>query len=70
MTKFCNMNECKKKLPLISFKCKCDLHFCDIHRLSEEHNCSYNYYEENQKIMKNNLSSIVYTKKELLLKSI
>jgi predicted nucleic acid binding AN1-type Zn finger protein len=61
-------SNCKRKLPLTAYACRCNLYFCDTHRLPEEHSCSYNFFEENQKAMKQNLSSIVFTKSELMLK--
>lgn len=45
---YCSYIECNKKLNLsqqISGKCKCNSLFCDIHRLN--HDCSYNYYLDN-----------------------
>jgi len=58
---------CKKKLPITAFACKCNKKFCAIHMPSEEHKCSFNYFEEYQKNMKQNLSSVVFTKKETCL---
>ena len=40
--------KCKKKLGLFYIKCKCNNIFCNGHRYSEEHDCTYNYYEENK----------------------
>lgn len=68
MSKRCSKDECKRKLPLTAFACRCSLYYCDEHRMPEDHSCSYNFYEENQKRLKENLSSIVFTKKELMLK--
>jgi len=61
----CSFENCKRKLPLTVFPCKCKLLFCDNHRYSEEHKCTYKYYEEAQDIMKKTLSTIVFTKKEV-----
>jgi len=68
MVQRCSKEECKRKLPLTAYTCRCNLYFCDSHKSPEDHECSYNYFEENQKKMKENLSSIVFTKKELMLK--
>jgi len=62
----CMKQECKRKLPLTAFACRCNLLFCDLHRPSNEHCCTYDYYNENKKKMEINLSSIVYTKKETM----
>ena len=66
----CSKEHCKKKLPLIYYPCKCKKNFCETHKYPEDHSCSYDYFKENQKNMINNLSSIVFTKKELLLKTL
>ena len=39
----CYLDECKKKLQLTDFKCKCNNTYCSKHRLPETHNCSYDY---------------------------
>lgn len=66
----CMKQDCKRKLPLTAFACRCNLLFCDLHRPSDEHHCTYNYYSENKKMMEKNLSSIVYTKKETMFQSL
>lgn len=45
-----NSQKCKKKLGLISFKCKCGKSFCLDHRLPETHECTFDF----KKIEKNN----------------
>jgi hypothetical protein len=62
----CGFEGCKRKIPLTAYPCKCKLVFCDLHRFYKDHKCTYNYFDEGQKRMKDNLSSIVFTKKELL----
>ena len=45
----CHVQDCNKKLStteLITCKCKCDNNYCLIHRLSEKHNCTYNFKKE------------------------
>jgi hypothetical protein len=45
----CGFEECKKKLSItetISCTCKCGNSYCLLHRLSEKHNCSYNFKNE------------------------
>ena len=61
----CQFEECKRKVNLTSYPCKCKLIFCDIHRFYKDHKCSFNYFEEEQKKIKSNISSIIFTKKEL-----
>ena len=40
---------CKKRLGLLKFDCKCDNTFCIVCVLPEVHKCQFNYVEE-QKI--------------------
>ncbi|TRY78946.1 hypothetical protein TCAL_05006 [Tigriopus californicus] len=48
-------HQCAKKLPLTAFPCHCDEFFCDKHRYSNEHDCSYDYKSEGKrKILENN----------------
>lgn len=35
--------ECKKKVGLTGFKCKCGDVFCGQHRYAESHNCPFDY---------------------------
>jgi len=35
--------ECKKKVGLTGFTCRCGGMFCSIHRYSDKHNCSHDY---------------------------
>ncbi len=46
----CEMLDCKKKLNLTSFACRCGLFYCNNHRSSEEHKCQFDYkkFQENE----------------------
>jgi len=48
----CPINECGRKIGLIdqtTCKCnKCSQFYCKIHRLAEDHKCSYNFKEKNE----------------------
>ena len=39
----CQHPDCKKKLGLTGFTCKCEMMFCPSHRLAESHSCSFDY---------------------------
>jgi hypothetical protein len=39
----CQHPDCKKKLGLTGFECKCTLIFCPSHRLAEAHSCTFDY---------------------------
>ncbi len=47
----CNFDLCKRKLNIaesIKGKCRCEKTFCSIHRYSNEHNCDFDYQEQNK----------------------
>lgn len=47
--------ECNKKIKsIISYPCKCQRYFCQIHKISKLHNCNYDYISEYKKILQNN----------------
>ena len=60
----CQMNNCKHKLKLIDFPCKCDKKFCSKHRHAEDHYCTYDYQKNNNKILHTNLVKVVGDKLE------
>jgi len=66
----CAKDGCKRKLPLTAFACRCNLLYCDVHRPPEEHACKFDYFNDNKAKMEKNLSSIVFTKKELLFQEV
>jgi hypothetical protein len=47
--------QCKKKLGLQEYKCKCEKIFCISHLHAEEHNCTFNYREEAYVQLKKNM---------------
>ena len=51
----CNHKDCNKKLKLTDIKCKCDLIFCSKHRMPENHNCSFNFKNEQLNNLENKL---------------
>lgn len=50
--KRCNFHGCKKKLSLVDLerKCKCEKIFCQKHRAINNHNCSFDYKANKDKI--------------------
>jgi predicted nucleic acid binding AN1-type Zn finger protein len=42
----CSHKECRKKLGLISFTCKCDQTFCVAHQSPHSHDCSYDHGQD------------------------
>jgi predicted nucleic acid binding AN1-type Zn finger protein len=61
--KRCQFPDCKQKLGLTAFACKCEKYFCVKHRLSEAHACSFNYFKEHQENLLKLMSSPVIGQK-------
>lgn len=49
--------QCKKKLGLLHYQCKCEKLFCITHLSAETHNCTYNYKEEGKKILQKEMDT-------------
>ena len=58
--KYCPV--CQKRLKLTAIKCKCNNYYCNIHKYSDMHDCSYNYISAAQDIIKKNNPKIISTK--------
>ena len=50
-------NQCKKKLGLMEYLCKCEKLFCISHLQPQEHACTFNYMAEAQKALTAQLDS-------------
>ena len=46
--------ECDKKLSLTAIMCKCKNYYCNKHRYSDKHNCSYDYKNSGRDLLKIN----------------
>jgi len=44
--KRCFFKGCKKKITLLDFSCKCEHIFCRVHRMPENHDCSFDHKQE------------------------
>jgi hypothetical protein len=53
---------CKKKLSLLDFGCRCGNLYCSIHRLPEQHNCSFDYEKMGKEILDKNNPMVVNDK--------
>ena len=53
---------CKKKVGLMGFECRCGGLFCAIHRYSDKHECGFDYKELGAKEIKNNNPVVVASK--------
>ena len=57
---------CKKKLGLLKFDCKCENKFCANCVQPEIHKCLFNYIEEGRKQLESKLIKVVNTKIEVI----
>lgn len=46
---------CEKKVGVLGFTCKCSKVFCSIHRLPEQHECSFDHKGYDRKVLKENI---------------
>ena len=53
--KRCQEKDCRNKIKIMHFKCKCDKYFCINHCNSEKHSCTFDYYADNQKKIEENM---------------
>ena len=40
--------QCSKKVGIVKVPCKCSYVFCPKHRHAEAHNCTFDYFKQNQ----------------------
>lgn len=48
---------CPKSVNIMGFDCKCGNRYCSVHRLPEEHKCSYDHKNDGLNKLKTKLSS-------------
>ncbi len=51
--KRCQMEGCKKKLPITAYDCRCEKRFCSLHSNAESHNCTFDYQAFHRKNLEN-----------------
>ena len=56
-SKRCQFPECSKKLTLVQqmTRCKCQKIFCKKHRAGSQHNCTFDYKNEQTKTLETKL---------------
>ena len=57
---------CKKKLGLLKYDCKCEHKFCVVCVLPESHNCKFNFVEEGKNQLESKLIKVVNSKIEII----
>ena len=65
-TKRCPYKDCKKKLALTDYACKCNLVYCAAHRADTAHGCTYDWAKENTEKLTKHLPVVVGKKLETL----
>ena len=55
----CEHGDCRAKLGLLGFDCKCTGKYCGKHRYPDQHECAYNYRAEASATLKKQLVECV-----------
>lgn len=58
--------ECKKRVGLLGYSCKCGYVFCANHRYSDKHNCTFDYRGNQQEDLEKKLEKVVDPKVQRL----
>jgi hypothetical protein len=61
--KRCQCVDCKVKLGVVPFSCRCGKYFCGAHRMAEEHNCTFDYRANAKKELLKYMSSPIVGEK-------
>jgi hypothetical protein len=61
--KRCMKEGCKCKLSLTDYPCRCQKYFCPQHRLSESHECTFDYKSFSKEILLKTLSTPIIAAK-------
>jgi hypothetical protein len=59
----CQADDCKKKLGLLGFVCRCEKHFCAVHRVSDAHKCTFDFREQQKKDLLKYMSTAIRAEK-------
>jgi hypothetical protein len=59
----CPHADCKKKISLVDFPCKCKTVYCSVHRAPETHSCTFDYRKEQKDSLLQYMSTAVTSKK-------
>lgn len=60
--KTCQHAECKKKLMLSDFACRCENYYCGSHRHAESHACAYDFKKQTSTQLEKQLVKAVASK--------
>lgn len=60
--KTCQHVDCKKKLMLSDFACRCENYYCTSHRHAESHSCAYDFKKQGTTQLEKQLVKTVASK--------
>ena len=64
--KTCQHVDCKKKLMLSDFACRCENYYCGSHRHAESHSCAYDFRKQGATQLEKQLVKVVSSKLDRL----
>ncbi len=64
--KRCMMGECRVRLGLTAFACRCGGYYCGAHRADEAHSCAYDYKAEHQALLSSQMVKVVGKKVDVI----
>lgn len=53
---------CQKKVGLLGVECKCTKVFCNLHRLPEEHECTFDYKKHGKERLQKEHKKVIASK--------
>ena len=63
--------KCNKKIKsIIPLQCKCKNYYCNLHRLSSDHDCSFDHVKAYRNILEKNNVKIVANKLDIITSDI
>jgi predicted nucleic acid binding AN1-type Zn finger protein len=65
--KRCQCPDCKVRLTLTSYPCRCGKYFCNSHRFSGDHNCTYDFKADAKKELLKTMSTPVIAEKVAII---
>lgn len=58
----CNIDDCRKKVGIVPFVCRCNSIFCSMHRIPESHNCTFDYKKTGKEILQKQNPTVNFEK--------
>jgi hypothetical protein len=64
--KRCMYGECRVRLGLTAFACRCGGYYCGEHRFDDAHSCGYDYKAEQKMLLSTQLEKVVGKKIDII----